>query len=162
MAEIENCISIFEAGWYFTLCLQEMCNAWTEESENENETFRLLNHGWLPKWFFKNFNTSELTMDWKALVLEDKDTNESQLSKIGCHCFNTSQHLLTASSSNFILLLCNSFGFVNAFFISVSSSISERNLATMWLVSTHLWTVLSEVENPINPPKKKKELIAKI
>ena len=70
--------------------IEKMYNIWAEESENEIETFRLLNRGWLPKWFFKNLITSKLTMDLKALMPDDKDTNESLLSKIGYYCFNTS------------------------------------------------------------------------
>ena len=82
-----------------------------------------------------------------------------ELSNMGGHCFTRSQHLLTITSSHFILLLCKSFGFFDPFLMPRSTSMLERNSATMCHVKTHLCIVLSDDEKPIIPPEKEMRLL---
>ena len=82
-----------------------------------------------------------------------------ELSNMGGHCFTRSQHLLTITSSHFILLLCKSFGFFDPFLMPRSTSMLERNSATKCHVKTHLCIVLSDDEKPIIPLEKEMRLL---
>ena len=62
-------------------------------------------------------------------------------------------HFLTITSSHFILLFCKSFGFFDPFLMPRSTSMLERNSATMCHVKTHLGIALSDDEKPIIPPE---------